>query len=131
MFLKNDWTINKQFSSWLQAVKHNCKQARCKASLRNFSIHEGNLSLRKHMNSEIYKANMKNFANNILITRTSFSEVHKVSAISNSVIVSAFILTSMRYIYKKNNQTEKAFLSEENHLSLKKLKNDFPNFCPN
>ena len=77
---KKDWTLDKEISSWLHAVKNDCKQARCKAWVRTFSIHEGKSALRKHMNSEIHKTHMKTFGNNILITHTSFGEAQKVLA---------------------------------------------------
>ena len=77
---KRDWTLAKEFSSWLQAVKYDCKQARCKACLRTFSIREGKPALRKRMNSEIHKTHMKTLGNNILITHILFGEVQKVSA---------------------------------------------------
>ncbi len=70
----------KEFSSWIQEVKGDCKQAHCKAFLRTFSIHEGKPALRKHMNSEVHKTHMKSFGNNKLITHTSFNETQKVSA---------------------------------------------------
>ncbi|CAF4376192.1 unnamed protein product, partial [Rotaria sordida] len=34
---KKNWTLDKEFPSWLQAVNNDCKQARCKACLRTFS----------------------------------------------------------------------------------------------
>ncbi|CAF4456851.1 unnamed protein product [Rotaria sp. Silwood2] len=83
---KKDWTLDKEFSSWLQAVKNDCKQARCKACLRTFSIREGKSALRKHMNSEIHKTHMKTFGNNILITHTSFGEVQTVSAMEGTFV---------------------------------------------
>jgi hypothetical protein len=68
----------KEFSSCIQEVKGDCKQARCKACLRTFSIHEEKPALRKHMNSEVHKTHMKSFGNNALITHTSFSETRHV-----------------------------------------------------
>ena len=62
-------------------MKNDCKQARCKACLRTFSILEGKSALRKYMNSEIHKTHMETFENNILITHTSFDEVQKILAI--------------------------------------------------
>jgi hypothetical protein len=83
---KKEWTLDKEFSSWLQAVKNDCKQARCKACLRTFSIREGKSALRKHMNTEIHKTHMKSFGNNILITHTSFGEAQKVSAMEGTFV---------------------------------------------
>ncbi len=67
-------------------MKGDCKQARCKACLRTFSIHEGKPALRKHMNSEVHKTHMKSFGNNALITHTSFSETQKVSAMEGTFV---------------------------------------------
>lgn len=74
---EKEWTLLKEFSPWLQEVKVDCKQARCKACLRNFSIHEGKPALTKHMSSEIHKTHMKSFGNNTLITHTSFTETQR------------------------------------------------------
>lgn len=86
---KQEWKLVKEFSSWLQEVKDDCKQARCKACLRTFSIHyEGKTALKKHLNSEIHKACMKSFENNTLITYTSSSvgETQKVSAMKDAFV---------------------------------------------
>jgi hypothetical protein len=67
-------TLLKEFSPWLQEVKGDYKQARCKACLKTFSVHyEGKTALQKHMNSEIHRACMKSLGNNTLITYTSSS----------------------------------------------------------
>ncbi|CAF1522011.1 unnamed protein product, partial [Rotaria sordida] len=68
------------------AVNNDCKQARCKACLRSFSIREGKSALRKHMNSEVHKEHMKTFGNNILITHTSFGEAQNVSAMEDTFV---------------------------------------------
>ncbi|CAF3880900.1 unnamed protein product, partial [Adineta steineri] len=83
---KVEWLSIKEFSSWLQELKNDCAQARCKACLRTFSIREGKPALRKHMNSEIHKIHMKSFGNNVLITQTSFTEIQKVSAMEGTFV---------------------------------------------
>jgi hypothetical protein len=74
----------KDYSSWLQEVKGDYKQACCIVSLRTFNIHhEGKTALKKHMNSDYHKKCMKSFGNNKLITCTSSfaSEAQEISAI--------------------------------------------------
>ncbi|CAF3824297.1 unnamed protein product [Rotaria sp. Silwood1] len=83
---QKEWTLPKEFSSWLQEVKSDCKQARCKACLKTFSIHEGKPALKKHMNSKIHKTHMKSSGNNTLIIHTSFGETQKLSAMEGTFV---------------------------------------------
>jgi hypothetical protein len=86
---KKEWTLLKEFSPWLQEVKGDCKQARCKACLKTFSVHyEGKTALKKHMNSEIHRACMKSFGNNTLVTYSSSSvgKTQKVSAMEGTFV---------------------------------------------
>lgn len=85
---QTEWSMEKEFSLWIQEVKTDKKLARCLACLKTFSIYEGKSALRKHMNSENHKKNMKSFGDNILLTSALLStdERNKVSAAEATLV---------------------------------------------
>ena len=79
----------KEYSSWLQEVKHDSTQARCKVCLRTFSVHhDGKTALKKHMNSDSHKSCIKSFENNTSISPyvPSVSELQKISAVEGAFV---------------------------------------------
>ncbi|CAF1060537.1 unnamed protein product [Rotaria sordida] len=80
---RKEWLSMKEYSKWLQEVKTDSTQARCKACLKTFSVRcDGKTALDKHMNRDAHKTSMKTFEKSTLITTLTIpaSESDKISA---------------------------------------------------
>ncbi|CAF3251972.1 unnamed protein product [Rotaria sp. Silwood2] len=86
---RKEWLSMKEYSKWLQEVKSDSTQARCKACLKTFSVYyDGKTALDKHMDRHAHKTCMKTFEKATLITalQVPASELDKISA-AESVLV--------------------------------------------
>ncbi|CAF4125937.1 unnamed protein product [Rotaria sordida] len=86
---KKDWLNVKEYSSWLQEVKNDQTQVRCKACLKSFSVRcDGKTAHKKHMNSDFHKTCMKSFSNKPMIVHyaPTISELQKVSATEATLV---------------------------------------------